>query len=279
MTVRDLLYPELQSPETGGPMWDRLDEQGYTTDQAILPASKPAKVDPRLGLHITDWDTAMFLDTGAPFDPKHIGLHRYPKPHVFSGNIRYSGDTGTCFVVIDHNHRTYQWKTVRDGMRNQVVYVQPGSKKDTLIVMGAPVTNTSVTSASIVPTYNTTPVALVPEKEDPLAGFDRYLEHDWDGYGAEPITSETADATRFFLEIMPRMFGDPDIAPGVDGTVGLQWVFRDKPLRKLFIDIGPGYTWGAYWRKASGETDTIKPERMTMRTYIDLEVFFRKLAT
>lgn len=116
------------------------------------------------------------------------------------------------------------------------------------------------------------------EPADPLDGFDLYSERDWDGYGAEPISQDTIDAARTFIGMLPNTFGDPDIAPGGDGTIGLQWVFKDGPLRKLFIDIGPGRTWGAYWRKFNGESETTTPTRMSMFTPQTLSELFQKLA-
>jgi hypothetical protein len=53
--------------------------------------------------------------------------------------------------------------------------------------------------------------------------------------------------------MLPPTLGTPDVAPGADGTIGLEWVFQDRPVRKLFIDIGPGNIWSGYWRRASGE--------------------------
>jgi hypothetical protein len=51
----------------------------------------------------------------------------------------------------------------------------------------------------------------------------------------------------------------------------------DGPLRKLFIDIGPGSTWKAYWRLASGETVTIPRKKFSLTTQKELTDLFARL--
>lgn len=92
---------------------------------------------------------------------------------------------------------------------------------------------------------------------DPLAGYERYASANWDGHDADPITRMTLAAARRFLRQLPDTLGAPEIAPGADGTIGLEWSFKDGPLRKLFIDIGPGSVWSGYWRRTSGERATL----------------------
>lgn len=79
---------------------------------------------------------------------------------------------------------------------------------------------------------------------DLLAGYERYAEANWDCCGAEPITPETVEAAGQFLGMLPDALGKPHISPGSDGTIGLEWVLADGPLRKLYIDVGPGRVWG-----------------------------------
>ena len=97
---------------------------------------------------------------------------------------------------------------------------------------------------------------------DLLAGYEEYERADWDGYGAEPISAETIDAARSFLQRVPRTLGQPEISPGSDGTIGLEWVRDTGPFRKLFIDIGPGKIWHAYWRLADGRTDKLRSQKL-----------------
>ena len=112
----------------------------------------------------------------------------------------------------------------------------------------------------------------------PLAGYEAYAHSNWDGYDAEPISPETLRAARFFLSMLPETLGEPDIAPGADGTIGLEWSFTDRPLRKLFIDIGPGAVWGGYWRRANGETQTIPATPIIFDTVRALKELFDKLS-
>ncbi len=127
-----------------------------------------------------------------------------------------------------------------------------------------------------------TATTIIPEVQvlgpNPLAGYEEYSKPNWDLYGAVPITAETIGATRWFLTILPIMLGEPHISPGADGTIGLEWVLTDQPLRKLFIDIGPSYVWGGYWRRASGERDTIAPKPIDVSTEAELVELFRRLS-
>jgi hypothetical protein len=57
---------------------------------------------------------------------------------------------------------------------------------------------------------------------------------------------------------MPDTLGKPDAAPAGDGTIALEWVpDQHYSLAKLFLDIGPGETWCAYWRLRNGHFDTV----------------------
>jgi hypothetical protein len=57
------------------------------------------------------------------------------------------------------------------------------------------------------------------------------------------------------MAVMPQTLGTPDVAPAADGTIALEWVPDDTThkLDKLFLDIGPGEVWRAYWTLSTGE--------------------------
>lgn len=112
-----------------------------------------------------------------------------------------------------------------------------------------------------------------------LDGFEQYASPDWDGYDADPITTETLQAAHDFLLVMPFTLGMPHVSPGSDGTVGLEWVFKDQRLRKLFIDIGPGDVWQAYWRKDTNEHQTIPIRPIGPNTATELTLLFKGLET
>jgi hypothetical protein len=129
---------------------------------------------------------------------------------------------------------------------------------------------------------STTSAPVIPELEilgpDPLADYEKkYAKPNWDFYGAEPIIAETIEAARYILAILPSTFGAPHISPGCDGTVGLEWVFQHRKLRKLYIDIGPSYTWKGFWRLASGEHQTILPKPIDLKTEAELAALFNRL--
>lgn len=83
---------------------------------------------------------------------------------------------------------------------------------------------------------------------DPLTSFEQYATANWDGENAEPITAGTLSYARHIMRLLPNTFGAPDIAPAADGSITLEWVPDDHhKLDRLFLDIGPGEEWRAYW--------------------------------
>lgn len=96
--------------------------------------------------------------------------------------------------------------------------------------------------------------------DDVLEGYDKYAAPDWDYYGAEPITPDTVAYARAAITALPDYFGAPHVSPGADGTVGLEWIFKTGHIVKIFIDLGPGQKWGAFWRCRDG-THTIATGR------------------
>lgn len=87
-----------------------------------------------------------------------------------------------------------------------------------------------------------------------LASYDTFEKPNWDGHGAQQITKETLDYARRIVRFLPDTFGAPDMAPSADGSIGLEWVPDRGPLTKLFMDIGPGKQWHAYWQRENGNT-------------------------
>jgi hypothetical protein len=118
------------------------------------------------------------------------------------------------------------------------------------------------------------------QQQDTLTSrFSRYNKANWDGYGAAPITPETIRAARRFLRMLPSVFGEPEMAPGSDGIIAMEWLFEDEhPLRKLFIDVGPGNVWSVYFRRADGKKGTMPEEPITADTKIKLEALFAQLS-
>jgi hypothetical protein len=88
---------------------------------------------------------------------------------------------------------------------------------------------------------------------DPLASYEQYASANWDAEGAEPITPAALTYARHIMRLLPNSFGQPDVAPATDGSIGLQWVPEEHhKLDRLFIDIGPGEVWRAYWMLRHG---------------------------
>jgi hypothetical protein len=127
------------------------------------------------------------------------------------------------------------------------------------------------------PLFRTPDISSRGKSFEPLADYDAYAVDNWDGYDALPITTETLHVARSILKSLPKIFGDPVCSPGADGSIVFEWLKDDGPLRKLFIDIGPGRTWKAYWRLASGRIGTIPRKRITISTIPQLQKLFETL--
>lgn len=114
--------------------------------------------------------------------------------------------------------------------------------------------------------------------DDALNGYEDFESPNWDGEGAEPISSITLAYARWLLKILPTNFGQPDIAPSADGLIGLEWIFDRGPLHKLFMDIGPGESWRAYWKRRDGTFDRLSGASYSDLNSFELQRLFRKLS-
>jgi hypothetical protein len=125
----------------------------------------------------------------------------------------------------------------------------------------------------------TTPAYIDEADDDPPATYETLNEPNWDGYGAEPISTETLGYARQLLSVMPKTFGPPHIAPGGDGSITLEWVPDDHhKLHKLFLEIGPGEKWRAYWKLRSGEFGRRLGTSFTLATAASLQAIFDDLS-
>jgi hypothetical protein len=96
---------------------------------------------------------------------------------------------------------------------------------------------------------------------------------------AEPISTETLRYARRLLSVMPETFGHPDIAPAGDGSIALEWVMDTGALHKLFLDIGPGEEWRAYWQRRNGEFGRLPGSSFNSDTEHILQNLFDGLST
>lgn len=282
-----MLFVDPDNPETAKPLWPWLEEkdQVSTGNETILPTQTWGEAESAknrlIRVAIYDPNTGTIIHAMMPAPAKMAAPEMAaPEMAALVQTGKHAASRGMHHAIAKWRtpDRLLNWKTTDDALNKCVAFWLPNDPRPLAGIIGD-TGGTSLTTASIIPSYSSTSFAVVAEKLDPLAGFDCYLTKDWDGYGADPISVETVSAAKAFLAVMPATFGDPDIAPGVDGTIGLQWVLKNKPLRKLFIDIGPGTLWGAYWRKADGQTDSIKPKNFTPKLQDELRELFKRLAT
>jgi hypothetical protein len=64
--------------------------------------------------------------------------------------------------------------------------------------------------------------------------FRSYDGADWDGYGAEPITSETVKNADLINEMLTAAGAGPWPAPGGDGSIGFEFTFQGQ---SFFLDV------------------------------------------
>jgi hypothetical protein len=127
--------------------------------------------------------------------------------------------------------------------------------------------------------YKNNGVVDIPTS-DPLASYEMYQIANWDGEGAEPITAQTIAYARRIIAVLPKSLGAPDIAPAGDGSIALEWVPGDPKhkLDRLFLDIGPGEQWRAYWTLRTGEFRRIPQTGFSEGTKKLLADLFRDLS-
>ncbi|MGH2637687.1 MAG: hypothetical protein ACRDF4_00100 [Rhabdochlamydiaceae bacterium] len=51
---------------------------------------------------------------------------------------------------------------------------------------------------------------------------------DWDGYGAEPVSTESASATLQLIDALPEYILPPDVVPEPSGEIALEWRTGDQ---------------------------------------------------
>jgi hypothetical protein len=98
---------------------------------------------------------------------------------------------------------------------------------------------------------------------DEFSDYEHYALPRWDGYGAEPITSETVQAARSFRLLLPMDAPQPDIAPGGDGTIGFEWRSGSPENRTLIlVDVGPGDLITARRVDDAGRIERLQPTQL-----------------
>ncbi|MGB5085202.1 MAG: hypothetical protein WBO09_11470 [Methylocystis silviterrae] len=111
-----------------------------------------------------------------------------------------------------------------------------------------------------------------------LDGYEQLDQENWDGYDAAPITTQTLRYARALVRAIPDTFGLPDIAPSGDGSIGLEWVLDAGHLHKLFLDIGPGEVWRAYWSLRDGSFGRLPGKGFDFERSKVLTVLFANLS-
>ena len=71
-------------------------------------------------------------------------------------------------------------------------------------------------------------------ENNPFAGFEDYSFYGWDGEDADPIRETVLNYAKSFVSSLPEKFRYPDAAPGIDGSVCMEWRIKD---REIFVDF------------------------------------------
>jgi hypothetical protein len=99
-------------------------------------------------------------------------------------------------------------------------------------------------------------------KPDEFTEFESYNLPDWDGSGANPITSATVYAARNFYRLIPDI-RRPDIVPSGTGTIGFEWRFGSPANRKfVLVDVGPGDLITGRIVHADGKIERFPPTKL-----------------
>ena len=269
MPVKILRIEETDQSETFVPgLHLPMERWADTFDVDILPVPQPRP----------SWMNYVPL----PQEPS--GVHvRTPRPGSDRLVIRELSAPG--YSILTYPHHGTDYVRVGNGtaalaeVRNTYVqgsYIYGTSLTDPTAVVTMYYCSLSSSTEQELP-FCTLDISSRGKPSEPLADYDAYAVDNWDGYDALPITTETLHAARSILKSLPKTFGDPVCSPGADGSIVLEWLKDDGPLRKLFIDIGPGRTWKAYWRLANGKIGTIPRNRITISTIPQLQKLFETL--
>jgi len=72
------------------------------------------------------------------------------------------------------------------------------------------------------------------ENKNPFEGFEDYSFSGWDGEDAVPISELTLKGAKNLISKLPREFRFPDSAPGIDGSLCMEWLIGEA---EIFIDF------------------------------------------
>ncbi|MGY4461529.1 hypothetical protein [Bradyrhizobium sp. LB13.1] len=175
--------------------------------------------------------------------------------HMDTDHIRTILYTGNL-----HRHLTAYANTFQAGQCKNLVMLSKESNMTThadLFTFASYNAHADLKAHNIIQMY----ADLLEKVADPLKGYEKYQAANWDGHGAEAITAATLDYARKLFKALPTTLGSPDVAPAGDGSIALEWVpDHHHKLSKLFLDIGPGEEWCAYWKLHDGHFDTVTHE-------------------
>jgi hypothetical protein len=109
--------------------------------------------------------------------------------------------------------------------------------------------------------------------------FSEYVDYavpDWDGYGANPITTETVAAARALKRLFISEVPPADIAPGADGTIGFEWRSGSATARtRIIFEVGPGDRLIARQIDPSGSEQAYPPTTVTSGGRAIVSQFFK----
>ena len=83
----------------------------------------------------------------------------------------------------------------------------------------------------------------------------------WDGYSAEPLSTEAYDFAKAFIKALPTTAPLPELSADPDGEVSLDWSFGNR--RALTVSIGPTGRCTFAWilgQRSNRGTDWIEDE-------------------
>lgn len=101
-----------------------------------------------------------------------------------------------------------------------------------------------------------TEIRLSPEILSRVLNFVSWLP-DWDGSKAERIDPDIAQRALLLVNAMGSIAGEPNVSPGSDGTLLLEWSFEDGSAIEVYVEDSSGFPDCAVIEDETGEISEV----------------------
>src|SRR4051794_35405727 len=70
-----------------------------------------------------------------------------------------------------------------------------------------------------------------------LAAAAEHSDPDWNGEGADPVSSLAVDRATAFIRALPRALPMPEVAPEPDGSISLDWIHSRSRIFSISVGV------------------------------------------